>query len=472
MSGPEPGPRARILVVDDERIVCASCERILGAEGHEVSSTQDPADGLRRVRDEAPDLAILDLKMPGMNGIELLRRIKELGVATEVMIVTGYAEIQTAVQAMKLGAFDYIPKPFTPDQLVIAVAKVLERKRLHEENAWLRRELRTQYRFDNISGHGQRMQEVYRLIERVAPTHSTVLIRGESGTGKELIARAIHWNSPRRDHRFVPIDCGALSETVLESEMFGHVRGAFTGAVSARKGFFELADGGTLFLDEIGNVSLKVQTRLLRVLQEREFKPVGATHAIATDVRVVAATNKDLEALVAAGAFREELYYRLNIVPIQIPPLRERAEDLPELCRHFLEKHREAAGSAARRLSPEALELVLGYAWPGNVRELENAIQRALVLCPGEVVLPAHLPPELSGSGPAAALEVPRTWEDLKQRKQELRERNVEELERRFLEEALARAAGNVSRAADEVGMQRTNFHALMRRHQVVREGG
>ncbi|MFO1078512.1 MAG: sigma-54 dependent transcriptional regulator [Planctomycetota bacterium] len=462
---------ADIVVVDDERVVCQSCERILGDEGHRVTTFQDPLLGIEFVREKQPDIAIVDLKMPGIGGIEFLRQVKAVSPGTEVMIVTGFAEIQTAVQAMKLGAFDYVPKPFGPDQLAIAVAKMQQRRRLQAENRELRDELQKRYRFESVIGRSARMQAVYRLVERVAPTDSTVLIRGDSGTGKELIARAIHHNRPRRAARFVAVDCGALSETVLESEMFGHVKGAFTGATETRKGFFAVADGGTLFLDEIGNISLAVQTRLLRVLQEREFKPVGASMPVATDIRLIAATNRNLEAMAEAGEFREELYYRLNIVPIELPRLRERAEDIPELAMHFLKKHRDATHATATSIAPGAVDALLAYGWPGNVRELENAIERALVLCTGEQILAEHLPLELRRAAPGAIIVgAAATWEELKDQKRRLLERSVAELERQFLVRALEQNDGNITRAAEAVGMLRPNFQALMKRHDVSRE--
>jgi DNA-binding NtrC family response regulator len=461
---------ADILVVDDERVVCASCARILGDEGHRVTTTLDPLDGLRIATEVRPDIAIVDLKMPGIDGIEFLRRIKEISPGTEVMIITGFAEIHTAVQAMKLGAFDYVTKPFSPDQLVIAVAKMLQRRRLQIENQQLRQELQQRYRFENIIGKSRVMQDLYGLLERVAPTDSTVLIRGDSGTGKELVARAIHFNSPRRAGPFVAVDCGALSETVLESELFGHVKGAFTGALAAHKGFFEVAHGGTLFLDEIGNISTAVQTRLLRVLQEREFKPVGSAQAIAADFRLIAATHCDLEAMIKDGDFREDLYYRLNIVPLRLPNLRERGDDVVGLAMHFLQKHRDGTCCPATTIAPETLEILLRYPWPGNVRELENVMQRAMVVCTGDRLLPEHLPVEVRTETPGLhAVDVASTWDELKEQKRRIQEEAVAELERRFLVRALERHDWNATRAAAAVGMLRPNFQALMKRHGVRR---
>ncbi|MHC4399370.1 MAG: sigma-54-dependent transcriptional regulator, partial [Planctomycetota bacterium] len=311
---------ARILVVDDEDIVCTSCHRLLSEEGYQVDTRQHPGDGLLMAEQNPYDLILVDLKMPNVSGIEFLRRVKALRPDTEVIIMTGFAQISTAVEAIKLGAFDYVPKPLSPDQLVVTVGKALETQRIRSENRYLRRELQSRYKFDNMVGGGKEMQAVYDLMERLSTTGTTVLIRGESGTGKELIARAIHFNGPRRTMRFVVVDCGALHESLLESELFGHAKGAFTGAISTKK------------------------TKLLRVLQERVFTPVGDTQVKKTDVRLIAATNKDLGGMVAAGTFREDLFYRLNVVPIDVPPLRKRNEDLPALAMHFLNKFREETG--------------------------------------------------------------------------------------------------------------------------------
>jgi len=459
---------ARILVVDDEEVVCQSCHRVLSEEGYEVDTSQDPQAGLSMAEQHPYDVVLVDLKMPVISGMEFLRRIKAVRPDTEVVMMTGYAEISTAVEAIKLGAFDYVAKPLSPDQLAVSVGKALATKEILSENRYLRRQLQTRYKFENIVGGGKNMQEVYELIGRVSATNVTVLIRGESGTGKELIARAIHFNSPRKNMRFVAVDCCTLHDTLLESELFGHARGAFTGAIAAKKGLFEVADGGTLFLDEIGNTSLVLQAKLLRVLQERTFTPVGDTQERKTDVRLIAATNSDLETMVAEGSFREELFYRLNIVPVRVPPLRERREDIPALAMHFLEKFREETGRDVSEISPEALGLLVDYDWPGNVRELENAMQRAVVLAPEKRVAGHQLPPEIRDRSLRLTGSVPRTADELKQRKKELREKSVEEVERQFVIEALKRSAGNVSHAAAEVGMQRPNFQALMRKHHVT----
>ncbi|HYW79954.1 MAG TPA: sigma-54 dependent transcriptional regulator [Thermoguttaceae bacterium] len=459
---------ARILVVDDEEVVCKSCDRLLSEEGYEVDTSLDPEKGLTMAEQDPYDVILVDLKMPEVGGMEFLRRIKAVRPDTEVVIMTGFAQIATAVEATKLGAFDYIPKPFSPDQLAVTVGKALATREIISENRYLRRELESRYKFENIVGNSKEMQAVYELIARISATNTTALIRGESGTGKELIARAIHFNSPRKTKQFVAVDCGALHDNLLESELFGHVKGAFTGAVSAKKGLFEAADGGTLFLDEIGSTSLILQTKLLRVLQERVFTPVGHTQEQKTDVRLITATNKDLEEMVAEGTFREELFYRLNIVPIQVPPLRDRKEDIPALATRFVEKFREETGCEVTGISPETLSLLLDYDWPGNVRELENVIHRAVVLAPEKTITSGELPPEIRDHSMQVTVRVPKTSDELKMRKKELREQSVEEVERRFVAEALNRNEGNVSRAAAEVGMQRPNFQALMRKYGIT----
>ncbi len=458
----------RILVVDDEEIVCRSCVNVLTSEGYRVDWTVRPREGLNLVAQQPYDVILLDLRMPEIDGLELLRRVKEICPDCQVVMMTGYADVATAVEAMKLGAFDYVPKPITPDQLAVIVGRALETRDLVSENRYLRRELQAKYRFENIVGESPAMQAVYELVARVAPTQATVLIQGESGTGKELIARAIHYNSPRKDRRFVAVNCAALQDNLLESELFGHVRGAFTGAVTARKGLFEVADGGTLFLDEIAETSFSLQSKLLRVLQERVYTPVGSTEERRTDVRLIAASNKDLSALVSTGRFREDLFYRLNIVTIHVPPLRERREDIPALALHFLQKYRNESRVRVTDIAPEAMALLVDYDWPGNVRQLENVIRRCLILAQSPTIGPDVLPPELKPAvAPALPCTVPRTAEELKRHKKWLRSKAVEEVERQFVLEALRRNNGVVSRAARDVGMQRPNFQALMRKYGI-----
>jgi len=456
----------RVLVVDDEEVVCRSVARILAREGFEIVTVTDAEEALGRIDREGWDLAILDIMMPKVSGLELLQRIRETHPDTDVIMITGLSQIETAVQSMKLGAFDYIPKPFTPEELQLSVERSLERRRLLRENTLLRAEAGSKYRFENIVGSSPQMQNVYRLIAKCAPTNSTVLIRGESGTGKELIARAIHYNSLRRDRPFVPVDCGSLSETLLESELFGHVKGAFTGAVAAKPGLFKVADGGTLFLDEIGNISPATQAKLLRVIQEREFKAVGDTRTQAANIRLITATNLDLAAMVAEGKFREDLYYRVNIFPILLPPLRERREDIPALAYHFLRAFSEELGKRVTEISPEALNLLLNHDWPGNIRELENTIHRAVILTNDRSVTQAHLASVLE-IGPRLEGNVPRTAAELKNAKKLIREHAVERVERLFVLEALKRNGWNATRAAEETGMLRPNFQALMKKCRV-----
>ncbi len=460
-------PVPRILVVDDEMIVCESCQRILEEEGYEVETALSGKEAFDKMKAHPFDIVITDLKMPGIGGMEILRAFRKDYPDSIIIMITGFSTVETAVEAMKLGAFDYIPKPFTPDEVSVVVKKAIEKKSLMLENVYLRQELQEKYGFHNIVGKSKKMQEIYRIIAKVAMTDSTVLIYGQSGTGKELIARAIHFNSPRREKQFVPVDCAALSENLLESELFGHVRGSFTGAVTTKPGLFEVADGGTVFLDEVGNISLSIQAKLLRVLQEREFTPVGGTRAKKVDIRLIAATNKDLEKMIKEEVFREDLYYRLNIVPLYLPTLKERQEDIPLLAVHFLKKYAEEMGKAIKGFTPEAMERLMRYSWPGNVRELENVIERTVVMIDDEMVRVEHL--ILPGQQEKEILEnqIPMTSEELKEIKKQVREKAVEEIEKAFILNALERHQWNVTRAAEEVGMLRPNFQALMRKYNL-----
>ena len=453
----------RILVVDDEPIVCESCKRILDEEGYEVDVAFSGQEAFEKMKRDTYDIVITDLKMPGIDGMEVLKTFRREYPETMVIMITGFSTVETAVEAMKLGAFDYIPKPFTPDEVSLVVKKAIERKSLLLENIYLRSELQEKYGFHNIVGKSKKMQEVYRTIVKVAPTDRTVMIYGQTGTGKELVARAIHYNSPRKDKPFVPVDCAVLAENLLESELFGHVRGSFTGAVTTKPGLFEVAEGGTVFLDEIGNISLSIQAKLLRVLQEREFTPVGGTTPKKVDIRIIAATNKDLEKMIKEETFRDDLYYRLNIVPITLPGLKERQEDIPMLAMHFLNKYAEEMGKSIKGFTPAAMEKLVRYAWPGNVRELENIIERTIVMIEGEMVQPEHLPLPLEKAD--AEVQVPETSEELKEIKKQLREKAVEDVEKAFILRALERNHWNVTRAAEEVGMLRPNFQAMMRKY-------
>ena len=461
----------KILVVDDEMIVCESCQRILEEEGYEVEIALSGKEAFEKMKAHPFDIVITDLKMPGIGGMEILKTFRKEYPDSIIIMITGFSTVETAVEAMKLGAFDYIPKPFTPDEVSIVVKKAIEKKSLMLENIYLRQELQEKYGFHNIVGKSKKMQEIYRMIAKVAMTDSTVLITGQSGTGKELIARAIHFNSPRREKQFVPVDCAVLSENLLESELFGHVRGSFTGAVTTKPGLFEVADGGTVFLDEVGNISLSIQAKLLRVLQEREFTPVGGTKAKKVDIRLIAATNKDLEKMIKEEVFREDLYYRLNIVPLYLPALKERQEDIPLLAVHFLKKYAEEMGKAIKGFTPEAMERLMRYPWPGNVRELENVIERTVVMIDDEMISVEHL--ILPGQQEKEILEnqIPMTSGELKEIKKQVREKAVEEIERAFILSALERHQWNVTRAAEEVGMLRPNFQALMRKYNLRARG-
>ncbi len=461
----------RILVVDDEMIVCESCQRILDEEGYEVEIALSGKEAFKKMKENPFDVVITDLKMPGIDGMEVLKKVHKEYPDTIIIMITGFGTVQTAVEAMKLGAFDYIPKPFTPDEVSVVVKKALEKRDLLLENIYFRNELQGKYGFHNIIGKSKKRLEIYRIIAKVATTDSTVLINGQSGTGKELIARAIHFNSPRRDKQFVPVDCAVLSENLLESELFGHVKGSFTGAITTKPGLFEVADGGTVFLDEVGNISLSIQAKLLRVLQEGEFTPVGGTKAKKVDIRLIAATNKDLEKMIKEGTFREDLYYRLNIVPIYLPPLKERQEDIPMLAMHFLREYADETGKALRGFTAEAIEKLIIYAWPGNVRELENVIERTLVMIDEEMVRPEHIILPGQKEKESSSDYVPMTSEDLKKIKKRLREKAVEDIERTFVLNALERHDWNVTRASEEVGMLRTNFQALMRKFNLRARG-
>ena len=458
---------ARILVVDDEEIVIRSCLRILEGNGYEIDVAHDGHDALRKVESNTYDVMILDIMMPNLGGMEVLRRVKETHPDIDVIMITGLSQIDTAVQAMKLGAFDYISKPFEPDELKLVVQRARERRQLLQENLNLKSAVSSKYRFDNIIGSSPPMQAVYRLVAQCAPTSSTVLLTGESGTGKELIARAIHYNSLRKDKPFVPVDCNSLSENLLESELFGHVKGAFTGAVTSKKGMFEVAGSGSLFLDEIGNFSPATQAKLLRVLQEREFRAVGDTRMQTANFRLITATNRDLNAMVVAGTFRDDLYYRINIFPIHVPALRDRRDDIPALAYHFLKTFSAELGKKVTDISEGAMSALTNYSWPGNVRELENVIQRAAILTSDTVIRRAHLVNIVDPSRRPEEFPVPRTGDELKRLKKAAREKSVEEIEKQFVLEALKRNQWNVTKSAEDTGLQRPNFQALMKKYMI-----
>ena len=383
--------QANILVVDDQESMRDSCQQSLSRTGYDVDTANNGEQGLDFLKKKSYDLVILDLKMPGLNGIDVLKKIKENDPELVVIVITGYATIESAVEAMKYGAFDFIPKPFTPESLRVIVKRALSTREITLENVFLRNELKKGLGSEIIVGNDKSMKAVEQLVKKVGPTDTTVLITGESGTGKEVIARAIHQYSSRNEKPFVAVDCGSLVESLFESELFGHVKGSFTGATETKYGRFELANGGTLFFDEIGNVSLNVQAKLLRVLQEREVTKVGSSQIVKVDVRIIAATNKDLSESVKAGTFRDDLFYRLSVVPVTLPPLRERKDDIALLANHFLKKYNNKRGKDINAISKAAMDALVGYDWPGNVRELENAIERAVVLTENEVIEPADL---------------------------------------------------------------------------------
>ena len=384
--------RARLVVIDDEKNAADALGALLRDDGYETQVAYDAEAALRLLEAQEPDLVLTDLRMPGMDGLELLGRIRQMHPSTMVILMTAYGTVKNAVKAMKLGAEDYLSKPVDVEELELVVSRALEKKSLLAEATVLRQRLEQKYRFDNLVGESPPMLEVLKSVRQIAPSKASVLLLGESGTGKELFAQAIHENSPRKRRPFVKVNCAALPETLLESELFGHEKGSFTGAIAARAGRFELADGGTLFLDEIGEITPTVQVKLLRFLEEHEFERVGGNQTLKVDVRVVAATHRDLEARIREGLFREDLFYRLNVIELHIPPLRERRTDIPILAHHFLKRFAEANDKEVQGFTDEALALLARHSWPGNVRELENAIERAVVLASEPLLSPAHFP--------------------------------------------------------------------------------
>jgi DNA-binding NtrC family response regulator len=458
--------KARILVIDDEEIIRLSTKRVLEPQGYLVKTPASVSLALSLVEQESWDLVLLDLKMPEMDGLEVLRKVKELAPETEVVIVTGYGTIQSAVSALHLGAYDYVEKPLNPDALTNAVRRALEHRALLTENLTLKREVRALYSLENIIGSSKAMQKIFDLIATVARVDSTVLITGESGTGKELVAKAIHYNSLRREGPFIVIDCVAIPDALLEAELFGHKKGSFTGAISTEKGLIELAQNGTLFFDEISNLPLSTQAKLLRVLQEKEFRPIGSRITTRADVRFIAATNRDLREMVRKGEFREDFFYRLNVFPIKLPLLRERREDIPALAFHFLKKYAAETGKDVEHISAEAMRMLIAADWPGNVRELENTIHRAVILAKSRTIMPEDIIAVEETGSPGT----PRSLKELKEEKKRLRENSVVEVEKSFLLDALRENAWNISRAAQSVGMERTNFHGLMRKYGIRRE--
>ena len=441
--------RGRVLVVDNEQRMCQVLKAALEGDGHHVAMAFDGREALDAFAREPFDVVICDLKMPGMDGLQVLKELKAHSQQVEVILMTAYATAQTAVEAMKQGAYDYLIKPFDTDELRLKVGRIIEKRHLAEENVALRQQLRHTFEVAYVVGRSEAMEKVYRMVQKVAPTDATVLLRGESGTGKELIARAIHELSPRAEKPFVAVSCGALPESLLESELFGHEKGAFTGADRRKEGLFQVAGEGTLFLDEIGEVSLATQVKLLRVLQTHEMVPLGATRPVPVQARIIAATNRDLEGALRAGTFREDLYYRINVFPIVLPPLRERREDIPDLVNHFLKKY----GGAKAAIDPDALAALMRYNWPGNVRELENVVERAVIMTGGGVITRADLPTHIVFSTEASLpVDIPAAGLSL------------EEMERSLIVKALDKARGNKTEAARLLGVTRRRLYSMMER--------
>ncbi len=449
--------RTRILVVDDEEIVRESLSGWLQKDGYTLAVAADGPAALEQARRAPWSILLVDLKMPGMDGLTVLEEVKKLQPEAAVVIMTAYATIDTAVTAMKSGAYDYLVKPFDPEELSHLIRRVVESQSLLRENVLLRKVLKRDYRFRDLLSKSPAMQAVFELARTAARSPSTILILGESGTGKELLARAIHAESPRSREPFVPVSCAALTETLLESELFGYEKGAFTGAGSRRQGKFEAADRGSLFLDEIGDISPKLQMDLLRVLEERRFFRVGGTEALQVDVRILAATNRDLKKAVAEGGFREDLFYRLNVIPITLPPLRERREDIPLLAQHFIERLDVELQRKVEGLTAEAMEILMRHDWPGNIRELRNTLERAIVVASGHMIQAKDL-----GLALAARLE-PGPGED------GARLPSLEEVEREHVARVLKATGGNVSQAARVLGIDRVTLYAKMKKYDIRR---
>ena len=449
----------KILVVDDEEIMRDVLSTLLAAENYSVDFAHNGAQALEKARESDYSVVLLDLMMPDMDGLQVLEQFRKMESNPVTVILTAFASIEKAVKATKLGAFDFITKPFKNDEILLAVKNAAEHRRLLEENLRLKKSLRERYNFKNIIGKSAAMQQVFDLIAQVAPRRSTILVQGDSGTGKELVAKAIHASSGRADAPFVAINCGNIPSDLLESEIFGHAKGAYTGATSSKKGLFEVADGGTLFLDEVATISLETQAKLLRVIQEREFRRLGGLENIKVDVRIIAATNRDLQAAVEQGTFRDDLYYRLNVIVIKLPPLQERSEDVPLLADHFIKRYCEENEKEVCVLEPSALKVLMDYHWPGNVRELENVIERAVVLAPGNVITADLFPKNLSHFLPDSQVRIPVDGLPLKER--------VTNYERSLILAALDHTDWNQKRAAELLSVNATTLSEKLKRLKI-----
>ena len=447
--------KPRILVVDDEESHRIMLRAVLSADGYAVTEAADGTEAIRAVEKEAFDIILMDIRMTVMDGIEALTEIRKISPLVPVLIMTAYASVKTAVEALKAGAFDYLTKPLDIEELKILIEKALEHYHLHAENLVLKERLGDRFDFSRIIARSPRMISLLEALAMVAPSDATVLIMGESGTGKEVVANAIHHNSPRAGQPFIKVSCAALPETLLESELFGHEKGAFTGAVSRCEGRFELAHRGTIFLDEVGEIKPGIQTKLLRVLQEKEFEPVGSGRTIKVDIRVIAATNKDLTKEVNEGRFREDLYYRLNVVPIVLPPLRDRKEDIPPLAEHFLAIYRKKNRKTLKGISGKALDLLIRYQWAGNIRELENCIERAVIMARAEMIVPADFPLQiqmLCGEGENDGFDIPHGI-------------SLDEMEKALIVKTLTETGGNRTRASEILGINRRTIQNKLREY-------
>ncbi len=446
--------RDKILAVDDEQSMREFLDIMLKKEGYKVTLASNGEEVLKLLEKDLFDLVLMDIRMPRLDGISTLKKIKEISPETIVIMITAYASADTAITAMKEGAYDYITKPFKIEEIKLIIRNALEKKNLQKENTLLKQVVRERYHFENILGQSTKMLALYKLLEKIAPTKTNILVTGESGTGKELVAKALHYNSPRKEKPFVTLNCGAIPESLIESELFGHMKGAFTDAIATKKGLFEIADEGTIFLDEISELPLLMQVKLLRVLQDREFKRVGGTEDIRVDVRIISATNKDLEEAVREKKFREDLYYRLNVIQIKLPPLRERREDIPLLAMHFLRKYTEELNKDIGTISPEALRILFGYDFPGNVRELQNIIERAVALEGSQELTTQNLASYLNEQLPIKKgtldLEIPNEGIDL--------EKIVADIEKTLLLKALDKTKGIKKRAAE---LLHINFRSM-----------
>jgi DNA-binding NtrC family response regulator len=459
--------KAKVLVVDDDKIVLRAATEILSREGYSVVAIDDAVEGLSAAKDPSFDVAVLDIKMPNLSGMDLLKAFKQSRPEIEVIMMTAFATVETAVEAVKAGAYDYLTKPFENiDVLSLAVARAAEKKSLHDRTRVLEEALNVKHQFEDLVGQSQQMRSVFKLVETVSYSTATVLIQGESGTGKELVARAIHFRSPRKDRPFVAVNCSALTDTLLESELFGHMKGSFTGATANKKGLFEAADGGTIFLDEIGDIPAATQVRLLRVLQEGEVKRVGANDTLKVDVRVIAATNVDLAKAKEQGKFREDLFYRLNVISVQLPSLRERPEDIPLLASHFLRIYADKMGKKVNVISAGAMEALTTARWIGNVRELENVIERAVVLSATEQIDLDDLPAEIRSNQKGGADVELFSLAHLPYA--QAKKLAMRAFERRYLSALLDKSAGNVSSAARAAGVDRSNFRRLLKQYEVA----